>query len=107
MRRPFRRKPRAHPLEREHGLRIDARRHRLVCDERTVLEPQNAARVAGDVLVVGHHHDRAAGAVERLEQGQDAQARAAVESAGRLVRKDQRRVADERAGNRDALLLAA
>jgi len=43
----------------------------------------------------------------RAQQRQDDRARLGVEIAGRLVGEDQRRVVDERARDREALLLAA
>ena len=60
-----------------------------------------------DVRVVGDEHDRPAGRVELAEQGDDLGAGVAVEVAGRLVGEDQRRLRHERAGDGDALLLAA
>src|SRR6187551_2825054 len=44
--------------------------------------------------------------VQQLEQLQDRLRRLAVEIAGRLVAHEQRRVRDERSGDRDTLLLA-
>ena len=67
--------------------------------------PRGARR---GVRVVGDHDDRLAVlAVERLQQVQDLVARLAVEVAGRLVAQQQGRVGDDRAGDADALLLAA
>ena len=57
--------------------------------------------------VVGDQDDRAARRVELVEEGHDLGARMAVEVAGRLVGEDQRGFGDERAGDGDALLLAA
>ena len=57
--------------------------------------------------VVGHHHDRAPGAVERLEQRENAETGPAVEGACRLIGQNEHRIADKRAGNRGSLLLAA
>ena len=61
----------------------------------------------GDLGVVGDEDDRPAAGVELAEDGQDVGAGAAVEVAGRLVGEDERRLGDERAGDGDALLLAA
>ena len=65
-------------------------------------------RLLGRLRIVRHHDDRLADfAVETLEQLQDLLGRRAIEVAGGLVGDDQRRIADQRAGDRDALLLAA
>ena len=56
-------------------------------------------------LVVGGHHHRGAGAVDPVQQLHDADGGLRVEVAGRLVRDQQHRPVDERAGDRDALLL--
>ena len=62
----------------------------------------------GRVRVVRDHHDRLAVlAVQRLEQVEDLVAGLAIEVAGRLVAQQQRRIGDDRAGDPDALLLAA
>ena len=58
--------------------------------------------------VVRHHDDRLAVlAVQRLQQVEDFVARLAIEIAGRLVAQQQRRVRHDRAGDADALFLAA
>ena len=57
--------------------------------------------------LVGDEHDRAAGAVEVVEQVEDVGGRRRVEVAGRLVGQQQRRFGDQRAGDRHPLLLAA
>jgi hypothetical protein len=94
-------------LELDRRLGVDRHRRGLICDKRAILEPQDAPRVMRDVLVMGHHHNRAAGAVELLEQRKDSLPRATVERAGWLVSEDQRGIADERARDRHSLLLAA
>ena len=58
-------------------------------------------------LVVRRDDDRRAGAVDPVEQLHDPDRRLGIEVAGRLVGQQQRRVVDERARDRDALLLAA
>ncbi len=58
--------------------------------------------------IVRHHDDRlAVVAVQRLEQVENLVAGLAIEIARRLVAKQQRRIGDDRAGDADALLLAA
>ena len=59
--------------------------------------------------IVGHHQDRllAARVLSLAEQSQHLVGRSAVEIAGRLVRQDQLRVADDRARDSDSLLLPA
>ncbi len=57
--------------------------------------------------VVGDHHDRlAVGCAHVAQQREDLGARLRVEVAGRLVGEDDGRPRDQRAGDRDALLLA-
>ena len=64
-------------------------------------------RVGGDVGLVGDEDDGVAGGVEALEDGHDLDAGLRVEVAGRLVGEQDRRIVDERPGDRDALTLAA
>ena len=67
-----------------------------------------AARALGGVRIVRHHDDRLLElGVQPLQQSQDLLARLGVEIAGRLVGEQQRRVGDDGARDRDALLLAA
>ena len=63
--------------------------------------------IARHVQFVGDHDDGDALVVEFLEHAHDFDARLAVEVAGRLVGQQQRRLVDQRAGDGDALLLAA
>ncbi len=63
--------------------------------------------IAGGARLVGDEHDRAALGGELAEQREHRGARLDVEVAGRLVGQQQRRVVDQRAGDREALLLAA
>ena len=58
-------------------------------------------------VVVGGHHHGGAGPVDPLEQQHDVLAGVRVEVAGRLVGQQHQRPVDERAGDRDPLLLAA
>ena len=58
--------------------------------------------------VVGDHHDGLAEVVDAVaQQGEHLAGGAGVERAGRLVGEDDGRVGDQRAGDRDPLLLAA
>ncbi len=62
----------------------------------------------GDLGIVGDEDERRASrAVDLQQQVDDVAAGRAVEIAGRFVRQQDRRVVGERAGDRDALLLAA
>ena len=64
-------------------------------------------RGRGDVGVMGDEDDRAPGRVERVEDAHHVAPGGGVEVARRLVGEDERRVRDQRAGDRDTLLLAA
>ena len=68
-------------------------------------DPARAAR--GDLGCVGDHEDRRALGVELVDQRHDGVAGGAVEVAGRLVGEHDRRPADQRARDRDALALTA
>jgi len=60
------------------------------------------------VRVVRDHHRRLTERVDRVaQQGEDLAAGARVQVAGRLVGEHHARTRDERAGDGDALLLAA
>ena len=92
--------------------RVDSRRRvgagLLVADDAAVGELDHAAAHLVDHRhVVGGDHDRRAGAVDAVEQLHDPDRGLGIEVAGRLVGQQQRRVVDERARDRDALLLAA
>ena len=76
--------------------------------DQPVAHPQLPTRPGGDLVVVGDEHDGdPALGVEPFQDGHDLGAGAGVEVAGRLVGEQQRRVADERAGDGDPLLLTA
>ena len=79
----------------------------MILDHAAVAEADEAARMAAHIGVVRHEHDGHALAVQLLEQAQDLGRGAAVEGAGGLVGEEQARAVHERAGDRDALLLAA
>ena len=90
------------------GARTRAGRARgSSCHEPPVADVHLAAGRRGDLGVVGDEDDRAARAVELAEELEHLAARGLVEVAGRLVGEDQGRVGDQRAGDGDALLLAA
>jgi len=64
--------------------------------------------VGGDLHLMGHQSYRdAACAVQADEHLHQVSGSLRIEGAGRLVGQDQRRVRDQRAGDGDALLLAA
>ena len=64
--------------------------------------------MGGDGRVVRHQDDREPVlAVELAEEIENLLARLRVEVAGRLIGDQERAAVDERAGDRDALLLAA
>src|SRR5688572_33088053 len=69
---------------------------------------QRAAREAGRPRIMGDHDDGLAEvAVEQLQDREDLVGGGAVEVAGRLVGEQELWIRDDRAGDRDALLLAA
>ena len=73
-----------------------------------LFEVQGALGPLGGARVVRDHHDGlAVVAVERLQQIEDLIARLAIEIAGRLVGEQERRIGNDRAGDADALFLAA
>ena len=78
-------------------------------DHRAVLEPDHlrARRGADQADVMGRDDHRGAEPVERGEQMQQALRHFGIDIAGRLVGDEQFGPADHRAGDRDALLLAA
>ena len=80
----------------------------LVADHAALAQLDHApAHLVDHLLVVGRDDDGRAGAVDPVDQLHDPDRRLGVEVAGRLVAEQQRRVVDERARDRDALLLAA
>ena len=72
-----------------------------------VLQDDLALGLVGDVLLVRHDDHRVAAPVDVLEQRHDLLRGAAVERAGRLVGEDHLGLADQRARDGHALLLAA
>src|SRR3954470_4321126 len=80
----------------------------LVAGQAAALERDHAlAHLVDHLAVVGDHQDRRTGAVDAVEELHDPDRGVGVEVAGRLVTDEQRRGVDERARDRDALLLAA
>src|SRR5437763_681735 len=70
--------------------------------------PPTAAATSGSACFVRVHHGRLAVLVRhRADELEDLAARLRVEVPGRLFGEDDRRAGDERARDRDALLLAA
>ena len=89
------------------GIGVGDRSLADIRDDLAVGELDHALRALGDVALVGDHHDRPA---ERVQAGEDVEhllRRRAVEVSGRLVGEHDRRVGDDRARDRGALLLAA
>src|SRR6266540_1493373 len=80
----------------------------LVADDLAVLQLDDAlAHGVDDALVVSRHHHGRAGPVDALEQLHDVLRGTRVEVPGGLVAEHQQGAVDERACDRDALLLAA
>ena len=95
------------PAQIEGEILHAARLARLV-DQPALVEVQLARRVLGRLRIVRHHDDRLAlRAIQRLQQVHDLLGAAPVEIARRLVAHQQRRIRDQRARDRDALLLTA
>ena len=66
-----------------------------------------AVEAGHQFMLVGDHDDGGAAAVDLVEQLHNLKGKLRVDVAGRLVRNQQRRVVDQRAGKRHTLLLAA
>src|ERR1700748_2947423 len=81
--------------------------HELVLPDQSIAHDHIALRISGDVLLVCDHDDGDAALVELLKNCHDLDTRSAVEIAGRFIRQQDFRIIDQRAGNRDALLLTA
>ena len=97
------------PLTSSSVSRISCARGRAeVADDVAVGEEQHAVGDRRGVRVVGDHHGRLAERVDRVaQQREDLAAGRRVEVAGRLVGEHHAGPRDERAGDGDALLLAA
>src|ERR1017187_2170328 len=72
-----------------------------------VADVNDAVGVQGDIVFVGDQDDGIALLVEAFEEAHDFVAGGGIEVAGGLVGQQNGRVVDERAGDRDALALAA
>src|SRR6267142_4136816 len=81
--------------------------HELILPDQSIPHNNVSLRVSGDVLLVRDHDDRDAVLIELLENGHDLNAGSAVEIAGRFIRQQHLRIIDQRACDRDALLLTA
>ncbi len=103
---------------RAHGLEAGAQRlepahacaetdDEVGCLELAVADPHDPAGRIGDGVLVGDQHDRATRGMQLVEQREQVLGGPRVEVAGRLVGEQQGGIRDQRAGNRDALLLAA
>src|SRR6476660_5658212 len=88
-------------------FRVRTLGHELILPDQPIPHYNVSLGVSGDVLLVRDHDDGDAVLVELLENGQDLDACAAVEIAGRFIRQQDLRIIDQRARNRDALLLTA
>src|SRR5262245_42390608 len=100
-------------IVRNLSMALPLRLHDAPAFDRPVLavltgpEDHVAAGVDGDVRLVRDEDDGLALVVQALEDAHDLLRGAGIQVAGRLVGQDQLRVVDERAGDRDALLLSA
>src|SRR5687767_995625 len=86
-------------------LRLSTLRASLICVFMsgylaTIEQTDDAMGPVGEAIVVrNHHHGRAVIAVETFENSHDLLAHVAVEISRRLVREQDPRAADDRAGN--------
>src|SRR6266576_5106192 len=79
----------------------------MIIHDHAVAHHYVAFRISRDVLLVRDHDDGDAVLVELLENGHDLDAGSAVEIAGRFVCQQYLWIIDQRARDRDALLLTA
>src|SRR5262245_7154307 len=82
-------------------------RQAQIFHDRAVAEHDTATRIAGDLGLVGDDDDGDPLPVEVAKEAHDIGGSLAIEGAGRLIRQQQLWIVDERARDRDALLLAA
>ena len=83
------------------------RRGAPVRDDASSVEPNDAPRPGRYGGIVSDEHDRSPACAELLQHAEHLAGRLGIEVAGRLVSEDEIRLVDERAGDGDALLLAA
>ena len=88
-------------------FRVRTLGHEMILPDQPIPHNNVSLRVGGDVLLVRDHDDRDAVLVELLKNRHDLDAGAAVEIPGRFIRQQHLRIIDQRARNRDALLLTA
>lgn len=73
----------------------------------SILHPDDAIGLRGNLIVMGHHHDRLATVVQTLEQAEDLGAARRVERAGRFIGQEQGRFVRQRSSDREPLALAS
>src|SRR5882757_9727584 len=88
-------------------FRVRTLGHELILPDQPIPPNNVSLRISSDVLLVRDHDDGDAMLVELLENGHDLDAGSAVEVAGRFIRQQHLRIIDQRARDRDALLLTA
>src|SRR5205814_278706 len=77
-------------------------------DDGAIRKADDPRSVLGDLRLVGDEDDcNPSLGIQPLEDLHDLDARPAVEIAGRLIREQDRRIVEQRARDRDALLLSA
>ena len=91
----------------DFGCCVRPLRHDVIVKNQPVAHDHVSLRISGDVLLVRDHDDGDAVLVELLENGHDLNAGSAVEIAGRFIRQQYLGLVDQRARDRDALLLTA
>src|SRR6476619_6447880 len=88
-------------------FRVRTLGNELILPDQPIAHNNVSLRIGGDVLLVRDHDDSDAVLVELLEDRHDLDAGSAVEIAGRFICQQHLRIIDQRARNRDALLLTA
>ena len=78
----------------------------MIIQDHSISHHHVALGVGSDVLLMRHHDDCDATLIQLLKNCHDLDTGAAVEIAGRLIGKQQFRIVDQRARDRDPLLLA-
>jgi hypothetical protein len=82
-------------------------RARLIGNDQSISQRDFARAIRRHRIVVRHQQDGAALGVQVGQQSHDLATSIQIEIAGRFVSQNERRVVDQRAGNRDALLLTS